>query len=248
MDGFRIDRAAMKLDARDAMRTHKPSVYLVTIVFLIITFVLETLSTKLQFPGLRMQEIIRYAYDEDMAMRLWYAAADRSFTSRLLDFAIGIMTVLLNGGFSLFCLRVSQRSEAGVGSLFDLFGFFFRFLWLEIVTGIFIFLWSLLFVIPGIVAAYRYSMAPFIFFDDPEKGAMQCIRESKAMTMGHKGQLFVLDLSFIGWALLSIIPLVSIFVQPYYGVTRANFYRVLSGQYQAAGPQRSGGYGDPWSQ
>ena len=248
MDAYRIDRRAMKLDARDAMRAHKPSVYLVTIVFLIITFVLETLSTKLQFPGLKMQEIVRYAYDEDMVMRLWAAASGRSGTSRLLDFALAVMTVMLSGGFSLFCLRVSQRSEAGVGTLFDLFGYFFRFLWLEIVTGVLIFLWSLLFVIPGIVAAYRYSMAPFIFFEDPKKGALACIQESKAMTMGFKGQLFALDLSFIGWALLSIIPLVSIFVQPYYGVTRANFYRVLSGQYQAAGPQRSGGYGDPWSQ
>lgn len=249
MQPFKIDRRAMKLDARDAMRTHRPSVYLVAFVFLAITFVLETLSTKLQFPGLKMEEIIRYAYDEDMAMQLWAAASGRSGVSRLLDLAIAIMTGLLGGGFSLFCLCVSQRREAGVGTLFDLFGWFFRFLWLEIVMGFFIFLWSLLLVIPGIVAAYRYSMAPFIFFEDPEKGALQCIRESKAMTMGFKGQLFVLDLSFIGWALLSVIPLVSIFTTPYIGVTKANYYRVLSGQYAAPGPQRPryDSYSDPWN-
>ena len=250
MEPIRIDRRAMKLDARAAMGTHKPSVYLVTLVFLIITYVLETLSTKLQFPGLRMQEIMRYAYDEDMAMQLWSAAAGRSGTSRLLDLAIAIMSAMLSGGFSLFCLYVSQRREAGVGTLFDLFAYFFRFLWLNIVMGFFIALWSLLLIVPGIVAAYRYSMAPFIFFETPEKGALQCIRESKAMTVGYKGQLFVLDLSFLGWALLSVIPFVSIFVQPYIGVTHANYYRVLSGQYYAPGPQkeRFDSYQDPWNQ
>ncbi len=231
VESMKINRGVMKLDARDAMRSHRPSVYVVAFVFLLILYVLETLSTKLQFPGLRMEEIMRYAYDEEQAIRLWNAMSNRSLTSRVLDLAIAIMTGMLTGGFSMVCLRVSQRREAGVGTLFDLFGWFFRFLWLQIVMGFFIFLWSLLLVIPGIVAAYRYSMAMFIFFDDPEKGAMQCLRESKAMTQGYKGQLFVLDLSFIGWALLSIIPFVSIFVQPYIGVTKANFYRVLSGQY-----------------
>ena len=249
MGSYRIDRGAMKLDARAVMRSHKPSVFLVTFIFLLITYVLEVLSTKLQFPGLSMEQIMRYAYNEDTLRLLWDAEAGRSGVSRLLDLAIGIMSGMLGGGFLLFCLYVSQRREAGVGTLFDLFGYFFRFLWLEIVTGVFIFLWSLLLVIPGIVAAYRYSMAMFIFFDDPEKGAMQCIRESKAMTRGYKGQLFVLDLSFIGWIILSVIPFVSIFTMPYMGVTRANYYRALSGQLGGAGAQQTyGGCGGPWNQ
>ena len=242
-----IDRRAMKLDARAAMREHKPSVYAVAFVFLLITFVLEVLSSKLQFPGLKFEEIIRYSYDRDSMMQLWYAAAGRSPTSRLLDFAIALMSGMLSGGFALFCMYVAQRREAGVGTLFDLFGWFFRFLWLEILTGIFIFLWSLLLVVPGIIAAYRYSMAPFIFFEDPEKGALQCIAESKAMTTGYKGQLFVLDLSFIGWALLSVIPFVGIFTMPYIGVTKANYYRALSARLYGPGPQQQyNSYTDPW--
>ena len=248
MEPIRIDRRALKLDARDAMRSHKPSVYMVTFAFLFILFVLETLSTKLQFPGLKLQEILRYSYDEDMAMQLWYAAAGRSGASRLLDLAIAIMTVLLEGGFALFCMNVARRAAAGVGTLFDPFAYFFRFLWLQFVTGLFIFLWSLLFIIPGIVAAYRYSMAIFIFFDDPDKGALDCIRESKAITAGYKGQLFMLDLSFLGWALLSVIPFVSIFTAPYMGVTRANYYRALSGQTFSDEPrQQYTGYDDPWN-
>ena len=250
MEPDRIDRKAMKLDAKAAMQTHKPSVYLVAIVFLLISFVLGSLSAKLQFPHLSVEEIIRWSYDEDQIMRLWQATASRSGTSRLLDVAITLMTVMLTGGFSLFCLHVSRREAAGVGTLFDLFGYFFRFLWLEIVTGFLIFFWSLLLVVPGIIAAYRYAMAPFIFFDNPEKGAMQCIRESKAMMRGKKGALFVLDLSFIGWAILSAIPFVSIYTTPYIYITKANFYRAVSWSYSAEQQrqQQQQYYGDPWAQ
>ena len=249
MQNFRIDRRAMKLDARAAMREHRPSVYMVAFAFLLITFVLDTLSTKLQFPGMSFGDLMRYSFDQDQIARLWQAASNRNGFSRLLDLAINIMSVMLTGGFALFSLRVSQRRAAAVGTLFDPFGYFFRFLWLEIVTGVFIFLWSLLFVIPGIVAAYRYSMAKYIFFEDPDKGAMECIRASKEMTMGYKGQLFVLDLSFLGWIILSVIPFVSIFTLPYMGVTRANYYRVLSGQlYGDRQQQQQTYYGDPWNQ
>jgi uncharacterized membrane protein len=118
---------------------------------------------------------------------------------------------------------------AGFGELFDGFGMFFKFLWLNILIGIFTFLWSLLFVIPGIVASYRYRMAIYIMIDNPEFSAMECIRRSKAMMAGRKWELFVLDLSFIGWGLLTAIPFVSLYVSPYIEITVANYYNALSG-------------------
>ncbi len=245
MEYYRIDRRAMKRDARAAMREHRPSVYMVAFAFLFITFVLNILATRLQFPGMSFSEIMRYSYDERLFEQMLYAAENRSGFARLLDLAIELMTVMLTGGFALFCLRVSQRRPASVGTMFDIFGWFFRYLWLEIVTGFFIFLWSLLFVIPGIVAAYRYSMAKYVFFENPDMGALECIQASKEMTMGHKGELFVLHLSLIGWILLSAIPFVSIFTLPYMGVTEANYFRALSGRMyaQPQGPDR-----DPWEQ
>ena len=68
---------------------------------------------------------------------------------------------------------------------------------------IFIFLWSLLFIVPGIIAAYRYRFALYNLCENPEMGVMEALNMSKAQTLGFKGQLFVLDLSFIGWYLLS---------------------------------------------
>ncbi len=249
MQNHRIDRAQMKLDAKGAMHVHKPSVYLITLVFLIITYILEVLSTKLQFPGMRLSEISAAYFDGTMMDRAMAAMLEnRSTGASLLSVAISIMDAFLSAGFMLFCLNVARREEAGFGTLFDLFAYFFRFLWLEILTGIFILLWSLLLVIPGVIAAYRYSMAVYIFFDDPEKGTLQCIRESKEMTRGYKGQLFVLDLSFIGWAILSIIPFVSIFTMPYMMIARANYYRCLSDRPFVAQQQQQTYDNDPWNQ
>ncbi len=150
---------------------------------------------------------------------------------------------------------MSRHLPAGIATLFDSFGIFFRVLWLQILMGIFVFLWSMLFVIPGIVAAYRYRLALYILLDNPEMGALDCISMSKAMMRGRKGELFVLDLSFLGWAFLCVIPFVSLWVSPYMNVTMANYYNALlelreSGQDSYYGPGPNGGQtppgGNPW--
>lgn len=244
MNGYTIDRKWIKRDAKDAMRTHRPSIFLITLVFLLIVLVLELLDTKLQFPGVSMQEVYGAANDDEAMERiLFHAMSNRTMLGSLLSLAISVMSLMVSGGYALSCLRVARRSEANVGTLFEMFGWFFRFLWMCILMSIFIFLWSLLLIVPGIIAAYRYSMAVFIFCDDPEKGILQCIRESKEMMRGYKGQLFVLDLSFIGWYLLCVIPFVSIYVAPYVLTTRANFYRALRGEF---GVQQQ--YDEGWRQ
>lgn len=231
-----INRKQMKADARLAMREHKPSIYLITLVFLLVTTVLEVLSVKLTLPGLSFRELLTvYSMEElpDWALQL---SMHRSGFSRILELALSFMSAVLALGFTGVCLSVSRRLEAGYSSLLDAFGFFFKALWLNIVTAFFITLWSLLLVIPGIVAAYRYSMARYVLLDDPGRSVMDCIRESKRLTAGHKGELFILDLSFLGWIILSAIPFVSLFTLPYMEVTRANYYNVLSG-YQPETPQ-----------
>ena len=93
----------------------------------------------------------------------------------------------------------------------------------------------MLFVIPGIIASYRYRLAYYILIDDPGKGALQCINESKLMMHGKKLDLLTIDISFIGWYILDLavvfiipspiaLPIVSIWLSPYLGLTRAAFY------------------------
>ncbi|MEN6314324.1 MAG: DUF975 family protein [Clostridiaceae bacterium] len=92
-------------------------------------------------------------------------------------------------------------------TLFDGFKNFSSALVLQLLIGIFSFLWSLLFIVPGIIAAFRYSMAFYILNDNPQMGAKAALEESKKMMKGNKGKLFCLEFSFIGWALLCILTL-----------------------------------------
>ncbi len=85
-------------------------------------------------------------------------------------------------------------------------------------------------------------MAQYLLITRPDLGIMDCIRESKRLTSGWKGELFVLDLSFIGWMILSIIPLVSIYTTPYMSTTKANYYRALRGEFYAQQQQQQ----NPW--
>jgi uncharacterized membrane protein len=99
-------------------------------------------------------------------------------------------------------------------------------LWRDLFT----FLWSLLFVIPGIVKAYAYFAAPYILAEFPAVRATDAIKLSMRMTYGFKADLFVLDLSFIGWNLLSGLTLGLLgilYVNPYYYTSKAGFYEEL---------------------
>lgn len=93
--------------------------------------------------------------------------------------------------------------------------------------GLFTGLWSLLFVIPGIIKHYEYLMIPYILAENPGMDRQEVFAISKRMMMGQKWNVFVLDLSFIGWRLLEGITLgiVGVFyVEPYYQATMAELY------------------------
>ncbi|MCM0648069.1 DUF975 family protein [Clostridium swellfunianum] len=98
-----------------------------------------------------------------------------------------------------------------------------------LLTNIFVFLWSLLFIVPGIIKSYSYSMVPYILADNPNIGAREAISLSNKMTMGHKFDMFILDLSFLGWYILGAIALGIgvLFVMPYENATDAELYLVL---------------------
>ena len=95
------------------------------------------------------------------------------------------------------------------------------------VSQIFICLWSLLFVIPGIVKAYSYSAVPYLFSMNPDLKPIEAIDESKRLMNGHKWEAFVFDLSFIPHFLLAIITLgiYLIYLIPYYATCKIEFYR-----------------------
>lgn len=98
-----------------------------------------------------------------------------------------------------------------------------------LVKDVYNFLWFMLLIIPGIIKAYAYRMVPYILTDNPQIGYSRAIELSNEMTKGHKFDMFVLDLSFIGWYILGLIALGVgvLFVMPYELATKAELYLVL---------------------
>ena len=110
--------------------------------------------------------------------------------------------------------------------LFSRFSQFGRALYLRFLMWLKIFLWSLLFVVPGVVAAYRYALAPYLLAENPELTAEEAIEQSKSLMLGHKGRLFCLQFSFIGWYLLSALTggVGWVFLAPYTKAADTAFY------------------------
>ena len=120
----------------------------------------------------------------------------------------GLMSMVLASGFVMYCMAIRRGERAEYLTLFDGFSFVGKVILLNIVIYLFTFFWSLLFVIPGIIAAYRYRFALYNLYENPGIGVMEALEMSKRQTLGYKGQLFTLDLSYIGWFFLASLPTV----------------------------------------
>ena len=132
-------------------------------------------------------------------------------------------------GCQTFFLR-NAEAPAPVGEIGAGFQPYWRNVGAMFLRGLYLFLWSLLLVIPGIIKAYSYRMVPYILADDPTISGKEAITLSRRMMDGQKWNAFVLDLSFIGWHILSLLTLglVGIFyVNPYHFCTGAELYREL---------------------
>lgn len=145
-------------------------------------------------------------------------------------------TILISPAFSIalvmIYLNLTNGKEIKIGDIFEGFYHFWGAFKITFLISLFTALWSLLFIIPGIVKSYSYSMAMYIWSENKEMGALEAISKSKEIMDGHKMDLFVLCLSFIGWILLGGITfgIAYIYVIPYMDATLANFYRAINPQ------------------
>ena len=133
-------------------------------------------------------------------------AGDAGVLSTFVSILTGLLSIVLGAGFTLYCMAIRRNERAEYLTLFDGFSFVGKLIALTIVTYAFIWLWSMLFIIPGIIAAYRYRFAPYNLYENPGISVMEALDMSKQQTLGYKGQLFTLDLSYLGWTLLASVP------------------------------------------
>lgn len=137
-------------------------------------------------------------------------------------------------GYAKFNLDlVDNMNEARFATLFSYMRFWKVAIITRIVRTLYIVLWTLLFIIPGIIASYNYALTDYILAENPELTTKEALELSKKMMYGHRFRLFCLEFSFIGWAFLCVLSLGIglIWLLPYTEAAKAAFYREVSFQY-----------------
>lgn len=148
---------------------------------------------------------------------------------------IAVLYLILGGivsiGYAGFNLNLIDGLDASFAEVFAYFPFWKNAICTRILTKLYIFLWSFLFVIPGIMASLSYAMTDYILAEHPELSAGEAIHRSKEMMEGNRWRLFCLQLSFIGWDILCALTLGigNLFLTPYKQAAIACFYREVSG-------------------
>jgi len=139
-------------------------------------------------------------------------------------------------GFTGYFLKKVRGETVKFENLFDGFKQFVPSLLLYLVQSVFLALWFCLLIVPGIVKSLSYSMTFYLMRDNPGIGATDAITRSRKMMDGYKGRLFLLYLSFIGWAILSCITfgIGFLWLIPYISVSTANFYEELKAERPAS--------------
>jgi len=226
----------LKTGARELMFARAPRLFIVSLVFVIIVTVTSELQFRLSgVSGMYALYMERVAAGEPHSARLLL-----SFLKPIGLFLVALLWLLgwvIQVGFMSYCLKTSRSLDSGCKDILNGFLFARKALAILITSSILVALWSLLLFFPGVAAHYRYRQAYYILLDDPKKGALQCIRESKLLMAGNKLDLFLIDLSFLGWHALSAavslllsyivpfpLPLVSVWLSPYIGLVRAAYY------------------------
>jgi len=232
------NRSLLKGNAKTIIKTAKPSMLTAAAIYILVFILLTTLRQAVMnvnvSPDDAMNYVNYYLNGDYQAVLRMSEEMTPPGSAYLINLVISAVLYIFGAGFLIFIFNTVKNAGAVYGNLLDGFGLAGKLILLALVEGLFIFLWSLLFVIPGIIAAYRYRMAKFLLLDNPDLGVMDCIRTSKQMMAGHKWECFVLELSFIGWALLAGLPYIGyavmIWTAPYINTTMVLYYMALAGK------------------
>jgi len=137
------------------------------------------------------------------------------------------------GFFSAFKKFFSEGDTQITGNMFNMgFSNYLHNLGGYLLTSIFIFLWTLLFIIPGIIMSLAYFCVPFLLKEEPELTPMEAIKKSKTMMKGHKKDLFLIYLGYLGFVILSMLTLgiALLWICPYYFTVFGAFYESIKSQ------------------
>lgn len=157
------------------------------------------------------------------------------------------ITGITSLALAYFCIKFFKAGDAvRYGTFVEGMNLWLKGILATLWTSLWIFLWALLFVIPGIIKSYSYSQIHYILAENPKLSVKKALQISKIMTRGYKGELFVQDLSFLGWAILSILvgSLGFVFLIPYYQGAKTYAYAYLKEQALSTGTLKESDFTD----
>jgi len=199
-----IDRRQMKAETNEILKTAQVSPKAMTALYL----------------GLG----VLFALVDDLTSK-GAAVVDRNLIGIFVFVMISLLNTVLGAGYTMYCMAVRRGERVEFLSLFDGFSFAGKIIALTFIQGLLVSLWTMLFIVPGIIAFYRYRFALYNLYENPNIGILEALDMSKQQTMGYKTQLFFLDMSYIGWIVLAMLPALALDIY----ITSQNVNSLMSG-------------------
>lgn len=225
-------RYQLKTAARNIMSRHYWELFAAALIYTLISGGASSLgelaSNIASLPAIIAGSVSPYDVDSFTPFALISGAIG---IGSVIGIAVGVfLCAPLEVGCNRYFLESTQE-RLNFGNLFFPFtcGRYGNVVFVCFLRNLFTFLWTLLFIFPGIVKAYAYIMVPYLLSENPSLDYRRALAISEDMTRGHKWEMFVLDLSFLGWNLLGILAcgIGVLFVNPYYLSTHAQLYVTL---------------------
>ncbi|MBM6925350.1 DUF975 family protein [Pseudoflavonifractor phocaeensis] len=248
------NRPQSKWMARSAMRGAYPHPMLVALVYIALTTVLGNII--MSFVSNPFEAVYYYLLETNYSVEQILRAIltpQRVMVVLAMELLLTLYYWVMGYGYSSYCLRLARREGPGYRNLLDGFWEIGRALSVNLLSALFVLLWSLVgvavyvativisvimgFPLPMLLGgvfllvwtiriSYRYRLAVYFLLDNPGMGALEALTNSKQAMDGHTLELFVQDLSFLGWALLTpfTLGILLLWLAPYAGTADANFY------------------------
>jgi len=168
--------------------------------------------------------------DSDVALFLLGSAVYVALTAIAMAIVFLILGSIVEIGYARFNLDLVDSHEPAFGTLFAYFSYWKTAVVARLLQILYVLLWSLLLIIPGIIASYSYAMTGYILAENPNLTASEAIARSKELMSGNRWRLFCLHFSFIGWSILCFFTMGigNLFLRPYEQAATAAFYREIS--------------------
>ena len=232
-----MDRSTVKTQAKAIVLARRKPILIASALFLVLSLLLSYLSMRLQLPPADKLTMLSERVTNLMLQGDYEAAYnlagsfEPSFLESMVSALLSYLLAIVSFGYLLLLYRAVHGQEPSPGMLLDGFALWLKVLLVELISRLVVTLGLWAFLVPGLLVFYSYRMAPYLLASHPDYGVVDCLRESRQRMRGHRIELFLLDLSFLGWLLLSLVPvlglLAAVWALPYWNCSCIVMYDAI---------------------